>query len=87
MTGARGVTPVLPPGGQWVYESGTSLKTPHGTMHGSTPALDDVGVASALLESLLPWSQIFVVGQSLGRLVLRTRLPVRDFEEQPKAPA
>eukprot|EP00439_Symbiodinium_sp_Y106_P003388 s4872_g1.t1 len=33
--GARGVTPVLPPGGQWVYESGTRLKTPHGTMHGS----------------------------------------------------
>ena len=41
--GARGVTPVLPPGGQWVYESGTRLKTPHGTMHGSTPAADGLG--------------------------------------------
>ncbi|CAJ1402808.1 unnamed protein product [Effrenium voratum] len=33
--GARGVTPVLPPGGEWTYESGTSLNTPFGSMHGS----------------------------------------------------
>lgn len=33
--GARGVTPVLPPGGTWSYESGTTLKTAHGSMHGS----------------------------------------------------
>merc|ERR1719215_1030200 len=33
--GARGVTPVLPPGGEWSYESGASLPTPHGSMHGS----------------------------------------------------
>lgn len=33
--GARGVTPVLPPGGEWGYESGTSLSTPFGSMHGS----------------------------------------------------
>jgi len=33
--GARGVTPVLPPGGEWSYESGTSLATPYGSMHGS----------------------------------------------------
>eukprot|EP00747_Dinoflagellata_sp_TGD_P206862 gnl/TRDRNA2_/TRDRNA2_80501_c0_seq1.p1 gnl/TRDRNA2_/TRDRNA2_80501_c0~~gnl/TRDRNA2_/TRDRNA2_80501_c0_seq1.p1 ORF type:complete len:256 (-),score=49.20 gnl/TRDRNA2_/TRDRNA2_80501_c0_seq1:77-844(-) len=33
--GARGVTPVLPPGGEWTYESGTTLQTPHGSMHGS----------------------------------------------------
>jgi len=33
--GARGVTPVLPPGGEWSYESGTNLKTQRGSMHGS----------------------------------------------------
>eukprot|EP00435_Cladocopium_sp_Y103_P005342 s2863_g1.t1 len=33
--GARGVTPVLPPQGEWTYESGTSLDTPYGSMHGS----------------------------------------------------
>lgn len=33
--GARGVTPVLPPKGEWTYESGTSLDTPYGSMHGS----------------------------------------------------
>jgi len=33
--GARGVTPVLPPGGEWSYESGTSLPTSYGSMHGS----------------------------------------------------
>merc|ERR1712086_1211579 len=33
--GARGVTPVLPPGGEWSYESGTGLTTPFGSMHGS----------------------------------------------------
>lgn len=33
--GARGVTPVLPGGGEWSYESGASLPTPHGSMHGS----------------------------------------------------
>jgi len=33
--GARGVTPVLPPGGEWTYESGTGLATPYGSMHGS----------------------------------------------------
>mmetsp|Transcript_96436 Transcript_96436/g.245061 ORF Transcript_96436/g.245061 Transcript_96436/m.245061 type:complete len:476 (+) Transcript_96436:48-1475(+) len=33
--GARGVTPVLPPGGEWSYESATSLSTPYGSMHGS----------------------------------------------------
>jgi len=33
--GARGVTPVLPPGGEWTYESGTSLSTPIGSMYGS----------------------------------------------------
>ncbi|CAK9040218.1 Protein ApaG [Durusdinium trenchii] len=33
--GARGVTPVLPPGGEWSYESGTSLDTVFGSMHGS----------------------------------------------------
>lgn len=33
--GARGVTPVLPPGGEWSYESGTSLSTKKGSMLGS----------------------------------------------------
>ena len=33
--GARGVTPVLRPGDSWEYESGTSLATSHGAMHGS----------------------------------------------------
>lgn len=33
--GARGVTPVLPPGGEWSYESGTSLQTSYGSMYGS----------------------------------------------------
>lgn len=33
--GARGVTPVLPPGAEWNYESGSSLSTPYGSMHGS----------------------------------------------------
>eukprot|EP00933_Yihiella_yeosuensis_P005985 TRINITY_DN110607_c0_g1_i1.p1 TRINITY_DN110607_c0_g1~~TRINITY_DN110607_c0_g1_i1.p1 ORF type:complete len:483 (-),score=96.89 TRINITY_DN110607_c0_g1_i1:211-1659(-) len=33
--GARGVTPVLPPQGEWTYTSGTSLPTPYGSMHGS----------------------------------------------------
>mmetsp|Transcript_8744 Transcript_8744/g.16579 ORF Transcript_8744/g.16579 Transcript_8744/m.16579 type:complete len:445 (+) Transcript_8744:34-1368(+) len=33
--GARGVTPVLPPGGEWSYESGTSLETSYGSMYGS----------------------------------------------------
>lgn len=33
--GARGVTPVLPPMGEWSYESGTSLDTPFGSMQGS----------------------------------------------------
>lgn len=33
--GARGVTPVLPPGAEWSYESGTSLHTSYGSMHGS----------------------------------------------------
>jgi len=33
--GARGVTPVLPPGGSWTYESGTSLPTSYGSMYGS----------------------------------------------------
>eukprot|EP00435_Cladocopium_sp_Y103_P017147 s1825_g4.t1 len=36
--GARGVTPVLPPQGEWTYESGTSLDTPYGSMHGSSLA-------------------------------------------------
>jgi len=33
--GARGVTPVLPPGGEWNYESGTSMETAYGSMYGS----------------------------------------------------
>ena len=33
--GARGVTPVLAPGGEWSYESGTSLSTAFGSMHGT----------------------------------------------------
>lgn len=33
--GARGVTPVLRPGESWRYESGSSLATPSGAMHGS----------------------------------------------------
>ena len=33
--GARGVTPVLRPGESWQYESGSSLATAHGAMHGS----------------------------------------------------
>lgn len=33
--GARGVTPVLGPGDSWEYESGTSLPTPTGSLHGS----------------------------------------------------
>ena len=33
--GARGVTPVLGPGDSWSYESGASLPTPVGSMHGS----------------------------------------------------
>ena len=33
--GARGVTPVLAPGDSWEYESGTSLRTSTGSMHGS----------------------------------------------------
>jgi len=33
--GARGVTPVLRPSEQWSYESGTSLRTPYGSMQGS----------------------------------------------------
>ena len=33
--GARGVTPVLGPGDSWQYESGTTLSTPTGSMHGS----------------------------------------------------
>ena len=32
--GARGVTPVLAPGESWEYESGASLTTPTGSMHG-----------------------------------------------------
>jgi len=33
--GARGVTPVLIPGGSWAYESGTSLRTARGSFYGS----------------------------------------------------
>ena len=33
--GARGVTPVLAPGDSWQYESGASLATSMGSMHGS----------------------------------------------------
>ena len=33
--GARGKTPVIVPGGEWTYESGTSLRTAHGSMRGS----------------------------------------------------
>lgn len=33
--GARGVTPVLGPGDSWEYESGTTLATALGSMHGS----------------------------------------------------
>ena len=33
--GARGVTPVLGPGDSWSYESGATLQTPTGSMHGS----------------------------------------------------
>ena len=32
--GARGVTPILGPGDSWAYESGATLTTPIGTMHG-----------------------------------------------------
>jgi len=60
--GARGVTPVLAPGDEWSYQSGTALATPTGSMHGSfqfdtlvsasgeEPAAFDAGVARLALS-------------------------------------
>ena len=75
--GARGVTPVLPPGGQW------------GLRERNTP--EDSARHNAWKHPGSRWPRALGPRSGSvarpGRLVLWTRLPVRDFEEQPKAGA
>lgn len=62
--GARGVTPVLPPGAEWSYESGTSLPTSFGSMYGSFQF-------EVLKGDTLPFMRSF--SGRVGRLLLSSK--------------